>query len=59
MNIQTLNVQELYRGEFEDGYSKGLGFKTVNDNKSYAGLFFEGKEHGYGIWKRKLTWRLC
>lgn len=59
MNIPTINAQELYRGEFENGYSQGLGMRIIEGSRSYSGLFFEGKEHGFGTWKRRQHWKHC
>jgi len=59
MNIPTINAQELYRGEFENGYSQGLGMRIIEGSRSYSGLFFKGKEHGFGTWKRRQHWKHC
>jgi hypothetical protein len=59
MNIPSLNIRELYRGEFENGMSHGLGVQTFDSEKTYIGLFKEGKPEGYGTWKNRLKWELC
>jgi hypothetical protein len=58
MKLPPLNTVEVYRGEFENGQSQGLGIKRIDGSKEYTGQFFAGEEEGLGILTRRQNWKL-
>jgi hypothetical protein len=53
MKLPPLHTIEIYRGEFENGLSQGLGLRRIDNVKEYTGQFFAGEEEGLGILTRK------
>ena len=41
--------EDSYEGYFVDGKFQGTGKYTWKDGDTYAGQFFNGKPHGYGV----------